>query len=165
MPAPTQAEAIRRTHIKHEASIRSIGILYYIAAFAMGVSAVDIALGLATKQPDLRGALTLVISGLLTIGFFVIGRALRALQPRVRIPTAILAGLGLLSFPIGTVINVYILYLVLSKKGRFILSPDYAAIVEATPHVKYRTSILVWALLALLVALAAFAILGTRLMR
>jgi len=163
--ANSQAEALRREHIKHEASIRSIGILYYIAALVMTGGAGASALQLATNQPDLKTALSLVAAGLLTIGFFVIGRALRALQRRARIPTTILAGLGVLSFPIGTLINSYILYLVLSKKGRFTLSPEYAAIVAATPHIRYRTSILVWAILALLIALAAFAILAPRFLR
>ncbi|HTT37608.1 MAG TPA: hypothetical protein VMH32_08080 [Burkholderiales bacterium] len=163
--ANPEAEALRREHIKHEASIRSIGILYYIAALVMAGGAAASALQLARNQPDLKAALSLVAAALLTIGFFVIGRALRALQPRVRIPTAILAGLGLLSFPIGTLINGYILYLLLSKKGRFNLSPEYAAIVEATPHIRYRASILVWAILALLIALAAFAILVPRFLR
>jgi hypothetical protein len=82
--------------------------------------------------------------GALATGFFFMGRALRTLRPGVRIPTVILAGLGLLGFPLGTLINGYILWLVLSKKGQFIFSPEYPAIVKATPHVKYRTSLLAW---------------------
>ena len=31
-----------------------------------------------------------------------------------------------------------------------VLSTDYAAIVEATPHIKYRTSVVVWVVLGLL---------------
>ena len=54
---------------------------------------------------------------------------------------------------IGTLINGYIIWLILSKKGRLILSPEYAAIVEATSHIKYRTSIVVWILLGLIVLL------------
>ena len=79
---------------------------------------------------------------------------MRALRPWGRIVGCVLSGLGLLGFPIGTAINAYILYLFLSKKGRTVFAPEYQAVIAATPDVKYRTSILVWIFLALLVALA-----------
>jgi hypothetical protein len=79
------------------------------------------------------------------------------LNNRARICGIVLASVGLLAVPIGTVISGYILYLLACKKGRFICSPDYHAIVQATPHVKYRTSPVAWALLAVAV-LAAFVI-------
>jgi len=62
---------------------------------------------------------------------------------------------------VGTLINGYILWLVLSKKGRFILSKDYAAIVAATPHVKYRTSpwILVWIVVGAILLMILIAVL------
>lgn len=153
-----QAEAIRRAHINHEASIRSIGTLYYIAAFGAAAGAVGAVLQLWTEQRNLKGAVTLVMFGVLATGFFFMGRALRTLRPGVRIPTVILAGVGLLGFPLGTLINGYILWLVLSKKGQFIFSPEYAAIVEATPHVKYRTSLLVWIILGTIVVLVVASI-------
>jgi hypothetical protein len=62
--------------------------------------------------------------------------------------------------PIGTLINAYILYLVFSRKGRTILSEDYQQVIAATPHIKYKTSIIVWIFLGLLVALLAIAFLG-----
>jgi hypothetical protein len=66
--------------------------------------------------------------------------------------------LGLAGFPLGTLLNMYILWLIHSEKGKLIFSPDYAAIVEATPDVKYRTTLLVWIILGLivLVLLAVF---------
>ena len=76
-----------------------------------------------------------------------------------------LAGFGLLGFPIGTLINAYILYLFLSKKGRTIYSPEYQEVIAATPHVKYRTSIVVWILLALVVVLIAAALPGAHVRR
>jgi hypothetical protein len=47
----------------------------------------------------------------------------------------VLSGIGLLGFPIGTLINGYILYLFLSKKGRTVFAPEYQEVIEATPHV------------------------------
>ena len=60
---------------------------------------------------------------------------------------------GLIGFPIGTLISGYILYLLWGKKGRVIFSPEYQAVIAATPHVKYKTSIVVWILLGLVVVL------------
>jgi hypothetical protein len=40
----------------------------------------------------------------------------------------------------------------LSQKGRRIFQSDYFEIVDATPHIRYRTSILVWIVLAILIA-------------
>ena len=94
------------------------------------------------------------------VGQFFAGWAVRALRPGGRILGCVLSGLGLLGFPIGTVINAYILYLFLSKKGRTIFSPEYQDVIAATPHVKYRTSIIVWIFLALVVLLLAVAVLA-----
>ncbi len=60
--------------------------------------------------------------------FFLLGRGLRRLRRGVRGPTIALAGLGLLGFPLGTLINGYILWLMLSKKGQLVFSPEYAAV-------------------------------------
>ena len=37
-------------------------------------------------------------------------------------------------------------------------SEEYQAVIAQTPHIKYRTSIIVWILLGLVVALVVFAI-------
>ena len=66
--------------------------------------------------------------------------------------------LGLLSFPVGTIINGYILYLLFSKKGERVFSADYQAIVDATPHIKYKTSIIVWIFLVLLLLMIGAAV-------
>jgi len=75
-----------------------------------------------------------------------------------RVVGCVVSGLGLLAFPIGTVINAYILYLFLSKKGRTVFSPQYKDVIAATPHVKYRTSIIVWIFLALVLGLIVLGI-------
>jgi len=82
----------------------------------------------------------------------IVARGVRKLLPWARTTASVLAGIGLLGFPLGTLINAYILYLLLSKKGKRIFEADYKAIIDATPHVKYRTSIVVWIVLGILVA-------------
>ena len=149
--ADPEAETIRRANLSHEASIRSIGTLYYLTGFGVAVGALGAMVQAGTQRWSLYGAGILVVLGLLAAMFFLLGRALRTLRRGARIPTVVLAVLGLLGFPLGTLINGYILWLMLSRKGQFIFSPEYAAIVQATPQVKYRTSILVWIFLGLIV--------------
>jgi hypothetical protein len=151
--ANPEAEAIRRAHINHEASIKSVGLLYYLSSVATIVGGVGSTFGVGAQVGPLM-AFTLVAVG---VGGLFAGYGVRALRPWGRIAGCILSALGLLGFPIGTLINGYILYLFLSKKGRTIFAPEYQDIIAATPHVKYRTSIIVWIFLALVIALVVLA--------
>lgn len=152
-------EAIRQLHIKHEASLRSVGILCYIGGAFTLLGGLMMVLTLA-GSPAGSGVsgegsgfiLGLAIFyGLFGVGLFVLARGYRQLKPWVRIPGTIVSCLGLLSIPIGTLINGYILYLLWSQKGKVVLSSEYAQIIAATPHSKYKTSPLVWIVLALLI--------------
>lgn len=162
----TDAEAIRQEHIKHEASVKSVGVLYYLGAIAMVVMGVFSFVGASAlggrggSGGDLAGAGVGVVFIALGVGQFIVGTGLRKLRKWARIPTGILSGFGLLGFPIGTLINAYILYLVFSRKGKMVFSDEYKEIVEQTPHIRYRTSIVVWIVLGIVVALCAFGILG-----
>jgi hypothetical protein len=144
---------IRNIHLKHEAAVRSIGLLYFLGGTVMILAGV---MGLFSGETSttLAGVLLLVL------GFvqFWVGRGLRRLQSWARIPTGVLSGLGLLGFPIGTLINAYILYLVFSQKGATVFSPRYQQVIAATPHIKYRTSIVIWILLGLVILLVAAAV-------
>jgi hypothetical protein len=143
--ASPEKEAIRREHINHEASIKAVGFLYYIGGVAVTVAGIA---NLAGDAPGV-GVFLLVIG----VGQLVAGWGVRALRQWGRVLGCILSGIGLFGFPIGTLINAYILYLFLAKKGRTVFTPEYQEVIEATPHVKYRTSIVVWICLALLVGL------------
>jgi len=154
-----QAESIRREHINHEASIKAVGTLYYLSVLGLAIAGVTAmlagsAIARAGAEGIIAGAFLIILAAIM----FVVARGLRKLRPWVRIPTVGLSALGLLGFPVGTLINGYIIWLILSKKGRYILSPEYAAIVEATPQVKYRTSIIIWIFLALILLGVAAAI-------
>jgi hypothetical protein len=52
----------------------------------------------------------------------------------------------------------YILYLLLSKKGSMVFSPEYRLIIERTPYIKYRTSWIVKGCLIVLVVVIGFGI-------
>ncbi len=150
------AEAIRREHISHEASIKAVGILYYLGGVLITVGSIATVAG----ARDPAGIAVVALVGLVGVAQFFAGWGVRALRPWGRIVGCVLSAIGLLGFPIGTLINGYILYLFLSKKGRTIFAPEYQEVIAATPHVKYRTSILVWIFLGLVVLLIGLAVFG-----
>lgn len=156
--ATPAAEELRKTHIKHEASVKSIGILYYLGAIAVFVAGIAAAIPGATKATGPEAIFVAVFLFVLSAVQILVGTGLRRLRRWARIPTGILAGVGLLGFPIGTLINGYILYLVFSKKGAMVFSDEYQAAIAQTPHIKYRTSKLVWILLGLVLLLIVIGI-------
>jgi hypothetical protein len=164
------AEAIRRELIGHEASVKSIGTLYYLGAILTGFGALSMGgfllLGLLARggpdnvmaaQPFFVGGI-IFFYGVISAVTFILARGLRRLNPSIRTPTGILCAIGLIGFPLGTLINGYFLYLLFSEKGRRVFSPEYREIIRQTPHIRYKTSIIVWIALFLLLALIAVAI-------
>ena len=81
------------------------------------------------------------------------GYLLRKLDPRAKGFATAQSGFMLFAFPMGTLLGIYSLYLIHSKRGLFILTEEYQGIRARTPHIKYRTSPLVLILLGLLIAL------------
>jgi hypothetical protein len=171
--ATSGAHEIRLEHIKTEAAIRSIGTLYYLGAIVLCLAA----FALGRFVPSSRGASTgpgIVIIGVICLVFgalsFFVARGIRKFQPWARVTSIVFASLGVLSAfgaaaaktgaPLGIVINAYILYLLLSKKGRRIFESDYPEIVAATPDVKSKTSIVVWIALIVLALVVVGAILA-----
>ena len=141
----SRAEAIRREHVRHETSRRSVGVLYWLSAgmLAMAVLAMLFVIPTASRDGDVPVALGIgLLYGAMAVGFGAVGWGYRTLAPWVRWPGGILAALGLLAIPIGTLINGYILYLLFSKKGARIFADDYAEIRRQTPHVKMQRSLL-----------------------
>lgn len=163
----TEAEAIRRQYLKHEASIKSIGTLYMIGAVLL------IPLGLFIVGGVVLAMLTQQQVGPLESGFGIVFGAVYAVLGAVQLALAIglrrlrtwarwgataFATIGLLGFPVGTLISIFILYLLLSKKGAYVFSAPYQQVIAATPHVKYRTSRVVIVVLLLLLAVIIAAI-------
>jgi hypothetical protein len=160
----TAAEEIRKAHIKHEASVQSIGVLYILGACSVFFAGIIVLFAPGRSPSDVDAGLGLVVTiPLLGLGAFqlVVGFGVRQLKRWTRIAVGILSGIGLLAFPIGTLINGYILYLVLSEKGKTVFSEQYQEVIAATPHVKYKTSIVVWILLGLVIFLIGAAVMVT----
>lgn len=166
--ATSDVEATRRRLLKHEASIRSMGTLFYFGSVIWGLLAMAMIIaGLAgppqAAADDPPAGLFLgigVVAVALSAFQFWVARGLRKCDPRVRIPAIVLSAITLLNFPIGTMIGGYFLYLLGGQNGEQILSTEYQQVVAATPHIKHKTSIVVWILLGLLVLFLAFAIVG-----
>lgn len=159
----TESEQIRQAHLSHEASVKSIGSLYYLGAILLSLGFLGYMgtlFSFSRKGAAGGSEITiLIVSALLMLGLIVLqwmlARGLRDLRPWVRIPTIILSIIGLLGFPLGTLISGYILYLMLSAKSKMIFSPEYRKIIADTPHLRYRTSFLKTVLVVILV-IAAF---------
>lgn len=155
------AEATRNEHLKHEASIKSIGLLYYLGGFGLLILALATMSAPGTQRGGAGSVVPVITAAVFLIlgaGQICVGAGLRRLHKWARIPTGILSGIGLLGFPVGTLINVYILYLVFSQKGKTVFSDEYQIVIEQTPHIKYRTSIIVWIFLGLVLALMGVAL-------
>ena len=153
----SEAEEIRKKHIRHEASIKSVGVLYFLGSAFMVVAGFT---QLASPRAGQNVMLAVLFLGLAAVQIWA-GIGLRRLKLPGRLAAGILSGLGLLAFPVGTIINGYILYLLYSKKGSTVFSPEYKQVIEATPHIKYRTSIVIWILLGLvflLIGMGLFAV-------
>lgn len=159
------AEQIRREHILHEVRLKSIGALYYLGCLFLGLSGLAAIVAMASQPAS---GMVVILIMYLTFGaiFGALGYGFRRTRPWIKIPGAIVASLGLLAFPIGTLINAHILYLLFSRKGQTVLSAPYQEIIAATPHVKYRRSVGDWiaigVLVAMLVGLVLLVALGTR---
>jgi hypothetical protein len=155
----TAMEQVRRKYLNHQASVQSVGWLYWIGSVVIYILAFSIVFGPSLGRGSdfsFRLIMGAVYFGFATLSLWL-GYGFRKLDRRARIPAGIFSALGLLSFPIGTIINGYILYLIFSAKGSMVFSPEYKELIRQTPHIRYRTSIIVRILLVLVLALFAFA--------
>jgi hypothetical protein len=154
---PNQFDAYRRAHLSHEASVKSIGCLYYFGAVfgvLFGVIYIVSAVAGGMGNADVPVVLLVGIGAfMLGIGLAqgYVGYGLRRLLPWARIGGIVISAIGLLGFPIGTLISAYFLYLLVSQKGEIVFSDYYRHVIAQTPHIQYKTSIIVKVLLGLLV--------------
>ena len=148
--ASSGAEEMRKLHISHEASVKSVGILYYLGGAVMLFGGLGMAASSLSSSKGLESIPVAVFLFVLGGAYIWVGYGVRRLRRWARITAGILAGIGLLGFPLGTIINAYILYLICSKKGATVFSPEYQEVIRQTPHIKYQTSIVMWILLGIL---------------
>jgi hypothetical protein len=167
----TDVESIRKRYLGHEASVKSIGTLYLIGGvFSLLISTVYIIAGISSfgdpspsnfAGPALELLVALAVgAGFLSLGVLQIwsGIGVRKLRPAARIGATVISAIGLLGFPIGTLVSAYFLYLLLSEKGSYVFSDAYKQVIALTPHMRYKTSILTWIVVILLVSLVLLVI-------
>jgi hypothetical protein len=150
------AEAIRRVHLSHEAEIRAVGWLYYFGAAIVVLFWLLFVLGIVPRDVDDSSARMLlgVIYFLVFILHVLLASGLRRLSTWVRWPVGVLSCVGLLMFPAGTLINIYVLYLLFSRKGWMVLSRRYQQVVAETPHLNTGIAWVFWALFAAFLGLS-----------
>ena len=155
----TDAEQIRSAHIKHEASVKSVGSLYIIGSVFIVIACLIVFLG-AFFGNTLSISEDAIFIVLLPLGIsqFVVGLNIMKLKSWVKLPVAIFSIVGLLGFPLGTLINIYILYLFFCAKGGVVLSNDYKAVIEQTPHIKYKSKV-IWIALILMLSILCISVL------
>jgi hypothetical protein len=178
----SQAELIRKSHLSHEANIQGFGCLYTLggilgilgAIFYVGIGIFVMAGGVVPKELEFMvfgaGGDRLVSGGLTTlvgVVFLAIavaqlfaGRSMQTLNPSGKILAIVVAAIGMLQFPCGTLISGYLLYLLVSAKGRTVYSSAYKEVMQATPHIRYRTSIIVWIFLFILIGVLLLGVLA-----
>lgn len=159
--ALTEAEIVRKKYLNHEASIKSMGTLFMLGA-VLSIPLAVITVARAIRVANSPSAQISLLIGVMLFGVAVAqgitGFALQKFQPWTRVAGSVLAAIGLIGFPIGTLIATYFLYLLLSRKGHYVFSDEYQDIIAETPHIKYKTSKIVWAFLILLLSLLALGI-------
>src|SRR5262245_8108887 len=178
-----ECEAIRKAHLAHEASIKSIGALHYFGVFfsVLGVLAfATVGLGADSGMAAIGAALATVFY--LGIGALnaALGYGLRSFQSWARwtevafnslgFAFVVLITVGAIVVRVWPVVAIYlffvliqscVLYLLLSRKASVIFSSRYKEIVERTPYLKYRTSALVKIAVIIFVAFLVFAVIST----
>ncbi|MCA9198601.1 MAG: hypothetical protein KDA87_13730 [Planctomycetales bacterium] len=156
-------EQIRRDHIRHEKSIKTIGVLYILGSgFTFLICLVALPglweLMTAGNVGGLELAIAFGVSAII-FGMAVLqvasGIGLFRLKNWARLPAGFFSALSMISVPIGTILGIYFLYLLLSKKGAYVCSDEYKRIIAVTPHVKIKTSWVAWTVLITLLILLA----------
>ena len=150
--AETPDEQIRREHIRRERTIKNIGGFFalYGAAMIPASVFVPIAFYFDERFDAFSFTIAVVLAPLLVgwgILHIVAGKGLRKLRDESRKPSAVCSAIWMISFPIGTMLGGYGLYLLLSKKGASICSAEYKRIINATLQTKVKTSLATRAIL------------------
>lgn len=160
---PMDPVSIREEHVLHEASIKSVGCLYLLGGGLSLLYVAGLLFALTNSQGGSDDFLKVVLPITFVIGgvYLAVGFGMRSLSPGVKIPAVILSALAIFSFPCGTLLGIYAIYLVLSHKGSVVFSDEYKDVIAATPHVKARTPWYAWVALLAILGLIGLAFLGS----
>jgi len=128
---------IRKAHLKHETSIKATGkFLFLIGAGCVSTLLFIVYVQLSSPRLSAPIGLLMMLAVISGLAFFV-GRGMISLQPWARRAAIVLCFVGLLVFPAGTVICSYLLYLLLSDKGRTVFTDEYRRVIQQTADVRF----------------------------
>jgi hypothetical protein len=161
-----RSEEVRRTYLRHEASVRSLGTIHYGAAFLFFIAAFSVFSLLAVRTPPrdeeiLALAIGMGISLLLGVWNLALGSGLQGMRPWARSIETILAAFAMGDLIISAValgiafendvasriagvaaclllglIPGYVMFLLRTRRGRMVFSREYADVIERTPHIR-----------------------------
>lgn len=160
-PAPVpdvdlaSAEDVRKSLIGHESLVRSLSWFFFLAAAAIAWAGIaTLITGLAGNSGFLPRLGVLLIIG--SLAAIVVGVGLRRLRRWARLIAGVVAGLGIglmlvvpTLFVVSTPLGIYLIYLLFSAKGEQVFSGEYRQIIEATPEIRWRTTVFTWILLGI----------------
>ena len=156
----SRAEALRRTYLAHETSVRSIGSMCFILGI-LGLLPATVAVWEVVRGPS--GKVENSVLGLLAIGFvFALGEGLTRLRPWARWTASALAGFSMLAIVViafglaargrfstaSTLIGAVslgivpglVLLLMLAPAGTLVFSREYKALIARTRHVDLKSA-------------------------
>ena len=171
----SEVERQRRKFLSHEASIQSIGLLHLIAGallllfllLVLGSRTFYVTLGISNGMQGnelISTVVACVLYGGLGAVQIYTGVGLRRFTIPARRLATVFSVIGLIVFPVGTLINAYFLYILYGRKGRVVFSLEYRDVIRQTPHLRYKSSMVirilgfvVLAVLSMVVLAALFA--------
>jgi len=154
-------EELRQQYGPHERRVRAVALVYwygaalYVTAAAVGpIVLAGFARSSESGAYGLDATLTLVAASLALAGIAAVTAwNLAQLNATGRVLGAIGGCFMLFGLPVGTLMGILVLWTLLGKQGAVVFSPEYADAVAATPHLQFRVSRFVIALLVFFFAI------------
>ena len=148
------ADAARSEHLGTESTLKTIGFLYYLGSlslifFASGTLAASQGKPDASAAQSLLGIALGVAMGVTAFG--VKGLHIWSRPPAIFVSLLLLVAGFFATSKAQIVLPLYVIFKMLGKQAKFVLSPEYRQIIDATPHLKSRVTPWLWVLLAVLV--------------
>ena len=155
-PVTGTSISARASLMKYEVAIRSEGTVFLFGGlilFAVG------SIVLSFHREYWIAGISAVAGAAVAVW---VDYGLQRLRSSARAVGMILAGIGLLGFPVLTLVSLHILFVLGNKASRAVFTPEYARIIAATPHINHKQSRTFRILLILVVGLPTLLLLLMR---
>lgn len=166
-----ELHSIRRQYLTHERAVNSVGTLFFFSALLSLLASIMVVaapfLYMLYANAPITGSAVLVclVLSLCLIGLVIL-QALVAIAMRRKLKNAryaamLLAAVGLLAIPFGTIFGIVVLMIMGAKETSYVLSEEYKKVIKATPQ--YDAAPVPWVWITLVVG-AMIVVLGTLLL-